>query len=180
MLYRERALQILRGWAGKVEVGGNNAGVFVEMLQRSDTLPGERYAWCQSAQNAAWRLATGGKVQRLVEGRGYYISGGQHLAGGTASTIVFRDYAKSRGWIVKTPKRADHVLFLRDGTPYHVGMVETVLKVGPICVLLTLEGNTGPGPLVSDPGSGRDGLFKRRRVVKARNVTFVRVPGWSR
>ena len=153
------------------EVGGNNRGPLVEAIQGADTLPGTVYAWCQSTQNAAWRLATGG---RLVRYRGKYrIVGGTMLAGGTASVGQFAAWARMRGYLVTRPYRGDHFCLQlgSDSWPDHVGMVEHVISLGPFGFLCrTVEGNTG-----SDIADG-DGLYRKTRFLNKRTI-FVRVPG---
>lgn len=177
---REAALLVMLRWAGRDrgETEGNNAGWFVEMLQRADSLPGEVYAWCQSTVNAAWRLATGGRIVRT--GRGIYdIEGGELLAHGTASVGAFLSWAQSHGFVVAgKPARADQVCFHRSpgDWPYHVGAVVSARVIGSLVYLKTVEGNTTPAADESDPGTG-DGVHVKRRVVRRSLVSFVRVPG---
>lgn len=180
MKTRIRMTEIMEYWAGKgkKEVGGNNLGPFVTMLQRADRLAGEGYAWCQSTLNGAHRLSTGGAILKS-SGR-WDIFGGEFLAGGTASVGFFLDAAKRNDWIVQRPLRGDAVCFsdTPGGWPYHVGMVSKVIKLGPLMTLKTVEGNTSiTGPLVSDPGTGRDGVVPKWRVVRRDKLTFVRIPG---
>ena len=53
-------------------------------------------------------------------------------------------------------------------SPYdHVGIIERVVTFGPICTLQTIEGNT------SEHGK-RDGVYRRRRVVRRSSVVFLR------
>lgn len=162
MLARLRALDILKKEVGVHEEGSNNLGKRVREYQRADTLPGEGYAWCQSLQNWAWVKATG-----------------KLLANGTASVGFFVAHARARGWIVSRPFRGDHVAFHfnSDSWPDHVGMIEKVLGLGRWMYLQTIEGNTGPFGAVSDPGTGRDGVYRKRRFVRRDKVIFVRVPG---
>lgn len=182
MLIRDAMLGVMLRWAdrGRREIGANNAGWFVEMLQRADALPGEVYAWCQSAVNAAHRLATGGRiVRRRATGR-YDIEGGQMLAGGTASVGLFLQWADARRLVVQgKPQRGDVVCFHRKpgDWPYHVGMVVSARTLGPLCYLETVEGNTSPSADVSDPGTGRDGVHRKRRVVQRSLISLVRIPG---
>lgn len=173
--YRELAVRTIAGWVGIHEEGGNNAGAFVEMVQRADGLAGEHYAWCQSLQNAAHRIATGGEIVRR-NGR-LDIQGGMMLAQGTASVGFFVDYARRLGWVVTRPLRGDRVAFqfTSDNWPDHVGIIERVLRLGPVLILQTLEGNTSPEAGGSQDDG--DGVYRRRRVVRASRVIFVRVPG---
>lgn len=163
---REAALRELQKLVGVREEGLNNRGRMVDAITRADKLPGVGYSWCQSTQNYAWALANG-----------------EMLAGGTASVWYFMSWAQTgharllAPW--EPPARADHVTFAFHSTlPYdHVGQVERVISVGPVLVLQTIEGNTGPIGAVSDPGTGRDGVYRKRRVVLRSRVAFVRVPG---
>lgn len=161
---REAALRELQKLQrrGVYESGRNNDGPMVDKITRADSLPGEDYSWCQSTQNYTWELANG-----------------ESLAGGTASVYFFRAAGQKHGWLVTRPKRADHVTFrFHSAIPIdHVGQIERVLRFGPVCYLVTIEGNTGPAGAVSDPGTGRDGIYRKRRVVKRGSVSFIRVPG---
>lgn len=150
------------------EVGGWNAGPRVEMYQREDTLPGVRYAWCQSFMNAGWRMATGGKIV------GNDIVGGQMLLGGTASVGLAVNEARKRGYIVKRPLRGDHfaLQLTSDNWPDHTGQIVQVLNLGPLGWLCrTVEGNTGSGSI--DEG---DGVYIRTRWLSNRTI-FYRMPG---
>lgn len=179
-LWRHKALAVMLDWAkhGLREVGSNNHGPMVDAITRADNLPGIGYSWCQSTCNAAWRLATGGTIQ-FAKGV-FNIVGGNMLLGGTASVGLFLTNARRMGYVVVRPLRGDHVCYhKRPGDwPYHVGMLDKVLALGPVLVLRTVEGNTGySGASVSDPGTGRDAVLVKRRVIRRSLVTFVRVPG---
>lgn len=181
MTLREAMLRVMLRWArkGRGEIGANNAGWFVEMLQRADLLPGEIYAWCQDAVNAAHRLSTGGRIVRR-RGGGFDIEGGKMLANGTASVGLFLQWADQLRYVVAgKPARGDCVCFHRapGDWPYHVGMIVSARTVGPLCYLSTVEGNTSPDADVSDPGTGRDGIFAKRRIVRRSLVSIVRIPG---
>lgn len=181
-LARNYALLWMLRWARRKrgETAGNNAGWFVEMLQRADRLPGVHYAWCQSTCNGAWRLATGGKIVSSGGGK-YDIQGGRFLADGTASVGLFLSWARARGYVKDKPARADHVCFhVNQGDwPYHVGMISRVISVGPVVYLETVEGNTSYDGAIdmSDPGTGRDAVVKKRRVKNRGVLSFVRIPG---
>jgi len=175
MLARQKAFEVLTGFLGKHEEGGNNRGAFVGMVQRADGLTGEGYAWCQALQNACWRLATGGTIKRI--GGRDEIVGGKMLAGGTASVGQFVAYARTRGWVVDRPLKWDHVAYLFDTDAWadHVGQIEKVLKLGPVLVIRTIEGNTS-----ADSGGSQadgDGVYRKTRTVRASRVVFIRVPG---
>ena len=166
VLKREAALRELQKLVGLRESGQNNRGKGVDAITRADTLPGVGYAWCQALQNFAWRRANG-----------------EYLAGGTASVGKFRQWAADRAYVLRDsarPQRADHITFLFDGDSWddHVGMIERVIKVGPVLYLVTIEGNTGPTGSVSDPGTGRDGVYRKRRVVRRNRCRIIRVRGY--
>lgn len=183
MLARERALQIAESYVGIREAGRNNTGPLVEMFQRADTLPGEIYAWCQSFMNGCWRLATGGRVVHAASTRPELV-GGLMLADGTASCGIFTGWCRQRGYMVEgsfdRPRRGDHITFLFDADRWadHVGQIASVTRVLPgLLYLVTVEGNTGSSGSVSDPGTGRDGVYKKRRVVRRSMCNVMRVPG---
>lgn len=164
---REAALRELSKLVGVHEDGANNRGRMVDIIEAADSLPGNGYSWCQSTQNYAWLKANGEK-----------------LAGGTASVFFFVRWAAdpTHHAIINPkdgPKRADHVTFAfqGDGPFDHVGQIERVIKVGPVMYLQTIEGNTGASGAVSDPGTGRDGVYRKRRVVYRSSIDVVRVLG---
>lgn len=164
---REAALRELQKLVGTHEEGQNNRGRMVDEIQRHDSLGGVGYSWCQSTQNYAWWKANG-----------------ELLAGGTASVFYFVQYVAGHGreGIINPsdgPKRGDHVTYaFHGGGPFdHVGQIERVLKVGPVMYLVTIEGNTGAFGAVSDPGTGRDGVYRKRRVVSRTSIDIVRMFG---
>jgi len=161
MTKREAALREFIKLLGTVESGGANRGPVVDKITSADALPGIGYAWCQSAANYVWKLANR-----------------EMLANGTASVGFFVSWAKQKGYIVTRPYRGDHVAFHFDGNENwadHVGMVEKVLQLGPTFILQTIEGNTSSGDAGSQDDG--DGIYRRRRVVLAKRVVFIRVPG---
>ncbi len=161
MLRREGAYHELVKLVGVHEVGANNRGPAVDQLEDLDKLPGHGYPWCQSTQNASWLRATG-----------------MLLANGTASVEVFHGWASQQGYLMRSPERFDHILFWKHGGWNHVGQLERVLSFGSLLVAVTIEGNTPPyGALEIDANSGRDGVYRKRRVVARSAVSFVRVPG---
>jgi hypothetical protein len=150
------------------EVGGWNAGPRVDMYEEADTLPGKRYAWCQSFLNAIHRLATGGVI---VGGK---IVGGEMLMGGTASVGLACAEARKRGLLVSRPQRGDIFGMQLDSNswPDHTGIILRVISVGVAGFLCqTVEGNTGSGSV--DEG---DGVYVRTRLLSRRTI-FYRVPG---
>lgn len=170
-------------WLARLPVRevGENRGFWVELIQRSDRLPGEGYAWCQSALNAALRLATGGKAVRNPP----RIVGGELLAEGTASVGIALRWARKHGYIVTRPRRGD-ILCLYFGEradywPDHTGVVRRVVAVLPSTyVVLTAEGNTtaAGAEAVSDPGTAGDGVYMKRRLVSRRRVSAGGQRGW--
>lgn len=168
VLKREAAFRELEKLVGLRESGANNRGKGVDAITRADTLPGIGYAWCQALQNFAWRRANG-----------------EYLAGGTASVGKFVEWARDRAYVLRdseVPRKWDHITFLFDGDSWadHVGMIARVIKAGPVLYLVTIEGNTGPTGSVSDPGTGRDGVYKKRRVVRRSRCRIIRVRGYCR
>lgn len=162
MQLRIKALEIALTQAGKVfEQGGNNRGPKVEEYQAADDLPGGGYAWCASF--VQWCFAQAGKP---LENR-------------TASVGLLLSWAKSKGYTVTRPLKGDLVCFHFDSDrwPDHIGFVEKVLKLGPVFTLRTVEGNTSASGAVSDPGTGKDGVYNKIRVVRASSVEFIRIPG---
>jgi hypothetical protein len=159
MLKRELALRVLISQIGISEIGTSNRGPAVDEYQRADALPGEGYPWCMSVQQWCWKAATDGEL----------------LAGGTAACAPFHAWARRGRLLVERPARADHVVFDLDrdrAYDDHVGMVERVLRLGPVVLLQTVEGNT-----TSDDGGRTAGVWRKRRAVRRRTVAFVRVPG---
>lgn len=157
---REAAYHELVRLLGIHEDARANRGPMVDKIEAADTLPGNGYSWCQSAQNYAWKLANG-----------------ELLANGTASVWAFTKWADERGYRVSRPFKYDHVTYDFHGHgPYdHVGMVEKVLRLGPVMIIRTLEGNTSSGSAGSQDNGG--GLYRRTRTVRRSSVAFFRVPG---
>lgn len=163
MLLREKLVQaeLAAAKLGIREVGGNNHGPEVKKFLAEVGLP-EGYAWCDAFQSYEEHAAAG---QRLpIE------------SAGVAQTLAV---AQQLGWVVGRPLRGDLVLFDFDGNGQandHIGIIVRVLKIGGgFYTLRTVEGNTGSG----DAGSQSDGagVFVRIRVVSAKSVRFVRIPG---
>lgn len=174
---RALALEVMERWArdGVREFGGRNRGPVVEMIQRADLLlkPDIGYAWCQSAANAAWRLATGGFVD--VDGN---IRGGEYLAEGTASVGLAVEWAGREGFIVSRPFRGDHFAMQlnADRWPDHMGMIRRVLSLGRLGFLCqTVEANTSSGEAGSQDDG--DGVWPRVRFLSHKRTVFYRVPG---
>jgi hypothetical protein len=162
MLLREKLVEaeVAASKLGIHEVGGNNHGPWVKKFLAEVGLP-EGYAWCDAFQS-------------------YEEDGvaGHRLPIESASVEQTYDTAKKLGWVVSTPARGDLVCYDFDGDGRfndHIGIVVKVLSLGPMLTLQTVEGNTSSGTGGSQ-GDG-DGVYIRRRVVSAKSVAFVRIPG---
>jgi hypothetical protein len=142
------------------EIGGNNHGPWVKKFLSEVGLP-EGYAWCDAFQSFEMRGAAGHQLP--IE-----------------SASVLQTYAtgKKLGWAVTKPARGDLVCYDFDGDGQfndHIGLVVRVISIGPMLTLETVEGNTSSG-VAGSQGDG-DGVFLRRRVVSAKSVGFIRIPG---
>jgi hypothetical protein len=142
------------------EVGGNNHGPWVKKFLAEVGLP-EGYAWCDAFQSFEMQGAAGHQLP--IE-----------------SASVLQTYAtgKKLGWAVSKPARGDLVCYDFDGDGQfndHIGLVVRVVSIGPMLTLETVEGNTSSG-VAGSQGDG-DGVFLRRRVVSAKSVGFIRIPG---
>lgn len=161
---RHAARLELERMVGIHEVGFNNRGPDVDRIEEHDTLPGIGYSWCQSTQNESWLRANG-----------------ELLAGGTASVWKFNSDAHQHGWVVPTwaVEPDDHITYdfgEGSGGPYdHVGQVVAVVKVGPVLIVRTIEGNTSRDGHGSQSDGG--GIYRKTRVVRASSVCIIRVPG---
>lgn len=162
MLLREKLVQneLAATKLGIREMGGNNHGPWVKKFLAAVGLP-EGYAWCDAFQSFELEGAAGHKLP--IE-----------------SASVAQTYAtgKKLGWAVTKPARGDLVCYDFDGDGQfddHIGLIVKVLSIGPMLTLQTVEGNTSSGEAGSQ-GDG-DGVFVRRRVVSAKSVGFIRIPG---
>lgn len=166
ILIREKLVraELAAAKLGIREVGGNNQGPWVKKFLAEVGLPAG-YAWCDAFQSYEEDGVAGHKLP--IE-----------------SASVGQTYAEAvkLGWVVKTPKRGDLVCYSwsRPGPPFadHIGVVVKVVKYGPILTLHTVEGNTSSGMAGSQ--SDGDGVFLRTRVIGARHVGFVRIPGTTK
>ena len=162
MLLRERLVQneLAATKLGIREVGANNHGPWVKKFLAEVGLP-EGYAWCDAFQSFEMEGAAGHKLP--IE-----------------SASVLQTYATGQklGWAVTKPARGDLVCYDFNGDGRfddHIGLVVRVLGLGPMLTLETVEGNTDSG-VTGSQGDG-DGVFLRRRVVSAKSVGFIRIPG---
>jgi hypothetical protein len=159
---REAAFRELEKLVGASETTGPNRGPIVDKIEAADTLAGIGYSYCQSTENYTW-----------------FVANDELLAGGTASVWQFYNWANDKGYKVTRPLRYDHVTYdfgEGSGGPYdHVGQVEKVLRLGPVLIIRTIEGNTSPSNAGSQSNGG--GIYRKTRTVKASSVAFFRVPG---
>lgn len=162
MLLREKLVQneLAAAKLGIREMGGNNHGPWVKKFLAEVGLP-EGYAWCDAFQSFEMDNAAGHKLP--IE-----------------SASVAQTYAtgKQMGWAVTSPARGDLVCYDFDGDGQfddHIGLVVKVVSIGPMMTLETVEGNTSSG-VAGSQGDG-DGVFLRRRMVAAKSVGFIRIPG---
>ncbi len=162
MLLREKLVlnEIAVTKLGIREVGANNHGPWVKKFLAAVGLP-EGYAWCDGFQSFEMEGAAGHRLP--IES----ASVGQTYATG-----------KQLGWAVTKPARGDLVCYDFNGNGQfddHIGLVVKVISIGPTLTLETVEGNTSSG-LSGSQGDG-DGVFLRRRIVAAKSVGFIRIPG---
>ena len=162
MLLREKLVlnEIAATKLGIREVGANNHGPWVKKFLAAVGLP-EGYAWCDAFQSFEMEGAAGHRLP--IES----ASVGQTYATG-----------KQLGWAVTKPARGDLVFYDFNGNGQfddHIGLVVKVVSIGPTLTLETVEGNTSSG-LSGSQGDG-DGVFLRRRIVSAKSVGFIRIPG---
>jgi hypothetical protein len=162
VLLREKLVQneLAATKLGIHEVGGNNHGPWVKRFLGEVGLP-EGYAWCDAFQSFEMDGVAGHRLP--IE-----------------SASVAQTYAtgKKLGWAVSKPARGDLVCYDFDGDGQfndHIGLVVGVLGLGPVLTLQTVEGNTSSG-VAGSQGDG-DGVFLRRRIVSAKSVGFIRIPG---
>jgi hypothetical protein len=162
VLLREKLVQneLAATKLGIHEIGGNNHGPWVKKFLGSVGLP-EGYAWCDAFQSFEMEGAAGHRLP--IE------------SASVAQTYVT---GKNLGWAVTKPARGDLVCYDFDGDGQfddHIGLVVRVLGLGPMLTLQTVEGNTSSG--VAGSQANGDGVFLRRRVVSAKSVGFIRIPG---
>lgn len=159
-LARIAALAVAQTQVGVEENGRNNWGPKVQVYLKTTGISFPA-AWCMAFVH--W----------------CYEQVGVHL-GGTASVGNFVAWARKNGELIPIrPFRGDLVAFYFDGDswPDHVGFVHRVLSIrlSGLWYIRTIEGNTGTSGAVSDPGTGRDGVRKKRRLVRRSKVVFVRI-----
>jgi hypothetical protein len=127
------------------EVGGNNRGPLVEIIQESAGIsPGD--SWCAATLTLASKIA-GAIYPRRSNGYN------------PASVKSWRQWAKDHGKLVTTPTRGCIALHSSgDGVHGHIG---AFVKLSGDGDAITIEGNTSSG----DAGSQADGggMFRRER-----------------
>lgn len=174
MLARLLELEILRGQIGVEEGPVNNTGERVEEYQRSGSYPFPS-AWCVDF-GGVWghRLATGAK--RVKVGGKIMLGGGEMIAGGTASCSIYEAFAHKHGWIIDgLPAKGDKMIF---EPGLHFTTIDVAQKlVAGLLYVITIEGNTTSVGALSKTKDNRDGVYRKRRIVRRSSVTIIRVPG---
>lgn len=176
MLARILELEILRGQLGVEEGPVNNTGERVEEYQRTDNIAGEHYAWCVDfGLQWGYRLATGARRVKNKAGE-IVLKGGEVVALGTASCWYAEQFARAEKWIVTgKPRKADKMILAGD---VHFTTIEKVLKlVAGLLYVVTIEGNTTSYDALSTTPHNRDGVYRKRRIVRRSSVTILRIPG---
>lgn len=160
ILIREKLVRVELAAArlGIREVGPDNHGPEVKAFLANVGLP-EGYAWCDAFQSTEEQAAAG-----------------QRLPLESASVYATWEKAVELGWTIGRAIRGALVCFnwSAPGPPFrdHIGLVVKVVKWGPVCTIVTVEGNTGP-----QSGSGREGVYVRTRVIGSSYVGFIAIPG---
>jgi hypothetical protein len=160
MLARERALEMALAEAAKHvhEEGGANTGPRVRQYQGATSLAGTGWPWCDAFCDFCFEEA-GRSLDELERSAGV-----EHTF----------ELAKSKGWLVNEPARADLVCFQWDSGPLdHIGFVLQPMPDGSI---KTVEGNTSPMAGVGHAQGEGDGVYVK---IRPRGVcaAFIRVPG---
>lgn len=128
MLARERALEMALAEAARHvhEAGGANTGPRVKQYQGATGLAGTGRPWCDAFCDFCFEEA-GRSLDELERSAGV-----EHTF----------ELAKSKGWLVNDPARADLVCFQWDSGPLdHIGFVVQPMPDGSV---KTVEGNTSP------------------------------------
>jgi len=142
-------------YVGTVEVGANNRGKIVDRFVKAVGSP-LGSPWC--AAFAMWCARGGG-----FDG---------DIAGAGACKSIY-EYGVAHQLVVSLPARGDLVLFDFSDAGHqdfdHVGIIEKVVKLGPLVTLRTIEGNTRVA------NAKRDGVYRRLRVARRSSLIFVRL-----
>lgn len=161
--YREAALRVALTQVGVHERGRANWGPEVKRYLRSTGISFPA-AWCMAFVH--WCFARAGKT-----------------LGGGASVGNFEAWARDAGDIVTRPFRGDLGCWELggDGWPDHIFFIVRVLRMGPLWMLKTCEGNTSP--TIAGSQDEGDVVAIKTRVVRnsrVRGAIFVRVKGSAR
>jgi hypothetical protein len=164
--YREKAMRLSRTQIGVTEKPpGSNRGPEVDKYQEYTDAGGYGFPWC--AAFVCRNLSKAGFDVKQIKNR--------------ASVGFFLSWARGKGYVVKRPYRGDLVCykFDHDSWPDHIGHVERVLSLRPLgwFLLQTVEGNTSFDSRGSQSNGGA--VARKRRMVKASSVDFIRIPGMS-
>jgi hypothetical protein len=159
--FRELALVSSSTQLGVTENGYDNRGPIIEEYQRSTDAGVIGFPWCAALVSWSFRRS-GFDVSRIVH---------------RASVGFFEQWARRMGFLVDRPLRGDLFCWRIDSGdwPDHIGHIERVLKLGPVFLLQTIEGNTSPGDGGSQDNGG--GVYRRRRLIAKSRVQFIRIPG---
>jgi hypothetical protein len=157
---RVRALKLALRHVGVREAPpGSNRGALIDAWNTAAKVP-TGTPWCSAfatamLEEAGWKCAIAKRASV-----GFLFAG-----------------LERQGLLVKRPRRGDLVAFMFDPDrwPDHVGFVARVLRLGPVLVLRTCEGNTSSGEAGSQSDGG--GVYRRRRVIARASVRFARIPG---
>ena len=180
MLARILELEILRGQLGVEEGPVNNTGERVHEYQDSGSYP-YTSAWCADF-GGAWghRLATG--ARRIKVGGEIHLTGGEQILGGPGNTASCSSYERwaqaSRNIVSGMPAKGDKMI-LDPGV--HFTTIDVVQKLfAGLLYVVTIEGNTTSAGALSRTKDNRDGVYRKRRIVRRSSVTIIRVPGLAK
>ena len=115
---------------------------------------------CKAAPNS---MAVDAEARRWVA---EVVNGGKPLTYFAGCQAWLNAY-KSRGKVSGTPSVGDFVLYLQDGKPYHIGIIESVKDGGR--TFETIEGNTSASGDNIEPNGGA----VARKTRKNKNCCFL-------
>lgn len=143
MTLAEKTLEIARSYLNVREVSGPNRGPDVErFLKRVGCPPGE--SWC-----AAFVTSCVYEAEAVV--------GGPAQFKGSAGAL--RLFELNPGLRIQAPVSGSIFIIDHGAGKGHTGLVESVNLERSL--LVTLEGNTGPGPAAPAQDRNGDGVYKR-------------------
>jgi hypothetical protein len=173
------ALEISRGQLGIEETANDNRGPRVEEYQRAGSFPYVGSPYCADGFDWALKQALG---YSRVKKNGVYIlvaPKGIKAPCASASCFLWEVYAEQHGWIVKGHGLKGDCMILdspKRGT--HFTQIDNYLKlVGGLLYVNTIEYNTTPAGALSTSKHGREGVYRKRRIVRRSSATIFRVPG---